>query len=82
MVRGEKQAGTKMKETGIRKEVIEEIKNLARKYQVKRVILFGSRARGDYKRTSDIDIAVSGVILRVLHWMWKKKRAHSLNLIL
>ena len=58
MVRGEKQAGTKMKETGIRKEVIEEIKNLARKYQVKRVILFGSRARGDYKRTSDI--AVSG----------------------
>lgn len=60
MVRGEKQAGTKMKETGIRKEVIEEIKNLARKYQVKRVILFGSRARGDYKRTSDIDIAVSG----------------------
>ena len=60
MVRGEKQAGTKMKDTGIRKEVIEEIKNLARKYQVKRVILFGSRARGDYKRTSDIDIAVSG----------------------
>ena len=52
-----------MKETGIRKEVIEEIKNLARKYQVKRVILFGSRARGDYKRTSDIDIAVSGGII-------------------
>ena len=49
-----------MKETGIRKEVIEEIRNFARKYQVKKVILFGSRARGDYKRTSDIDIAVSG----------------------
>lgn len=50
----------KMEETGIRKEVIEEIRNFARKYQVKKVILFGSRARGDYKRTSDIDIAVSG----------------------
>ena len=49
-----------MEETGIRKEVIEEIRNFARKYQVKQVILFGSRARGDYKRTSDIDIAVSG----------------------
>ena len=50
----------KMEETGIRKEVIEEIRNFARQYQVKKVILFGSRARGDYKRTSDIDIAVSG----------------------
>ena len=49
-----------MEETGIRKEVIEEIRNFARKYQVKKVILFGSRARGDYKRISDIDIAVSG----------------------
>ena len=49
-----------MEATGIRKEVIEEIRNFARKYQVKKVILFGSRARGDYKRTSDIDIAVSG----------------------
>ena len=26
----------------------------------KQVILFGSRARGDYKRASDIDLAVSG----------------------
>ena len=25
-----------------------------------KVILFGSRARGDYRRTSDIDLAVSG----------------------
>ena len=49
-----------MEETGNRKDVIEEIRNFARKYQVKKVILFGSRARGDYKRTSDIDIAVSG----------------------
>ncbi|MCB5381178.1 nucleotidyltransferase domain-containing protein [Blautia glucerasea] len=24
------------------------------------IILFGARARGDFKRTSDIDLAVSG----------------------
>lgn len=32
----------------------------AEKYHVRKVILFGSRARGDYKRTSDIDLAVEG----------------------
>lgn len=39
---------------------MDEIRNLASKYKLKKVILFGSRARGDYKRVSDIDIAVSG----------------------
>lgn len=33
---------------------------LQSKHKLKKVILFGSRARGDYKRVSDIDIAVSG----------------------
>ncbi len=46
--------------TGIRPIVIEEICELARKYDIDRVILFGSRARGDYHRVSDIDLAVSG----------------------
>lgn len=45
-----------MADTGIKPEVIEEIRELAKKYDVKRVILFGSRARGDYKRCSDIDL--------------------------
>lgn len=49
-----------MEETGIKKTVIEEICSIARKNNVKKVILFGSRARGDYKRASDIDLAVSG----------------------
>lgn len=49
-----------MDDTGIRQEVIEEICELARKYNVTKVILFGSRARGDFRRTSDIDIAVTG----------------------
>lgn len=49
-----------MSDTGIRPTVLSQIKDLARKYNIGRVILFGSRARGDYKRVSDIDLAVTG----------------------
>lgn len=49
-----------MENTGISPKVIEEIRNFAKLYHVNKVILFGSRARGDYRRTSDIDLAVSG----------------------
>jgi predicted nucleotidyltransferase len=49
-----------MEKTGIKPVVLDEICTLAQKYHVKKVILFGSRARGDFKRTSDIDIAVDG----------------------
>lgn len=47
-------------QTGIKAIVLNEICELARKYNIERVILFGSRARGDYRTTSDIDLAVSG----------------------
>lgn len=46
--------------TGIKMEVIDEIISFAKKHDIHCVILFGSRARGDFKRTSDIDIAASG----------------------
>ncbi|MBQ4559969.1 MAG: nucleotidyltransferase domain-containing protein [Tyzzerella sp.] len=49
-----------MKETGIQTIVTDEIITLAKKYNLNKVILFGSRARGDYKSRSDIDLAVSG----------------------
>ena len=49
-----------MEKTGIRQEVIREIQEFAKKYQVKKVILFGSRARGGFKEKSDIDLAVKG----------------------
>ena len=49
-----------MKDTGISDRVLQEIRELAEQYHVKRVVLFGSRARGDFHRTSDIDLAVSG----------------------
>lgn len=46
--------------TGIRQNVLDEITEIAKKYDVCKVVLFGSRARGDYRRTSDIDLAVKG----------------------
>ncbi len=49
-----------MEETGIKPIVIEEICDIARKYHVNKVILFGSRARGTFKEKSDIDLAVQG----------------------
>lgn len=47
-------------DTGIKAQVQEEICQFAEKYQLERVVLFGSRARGDYHRASDIDLAVWG----------------------
>ena len=52
--------GIYMNGTGIREDVIKEIIALAKKYAITKVILFGSRARGDYHRASDIDLAVYG----------------------
>ena len=57
---GTERKGSIVDGTGIKSIVIAEIRELARRHQVEKIILFGSRARGDYKRTSDIDLAVSG----------------------
>ena len=46
--------------TGIRDVVLQQICDLAAQYGLCKVILFGSRARGDFKERSDIDLAVSG----------------------
>ena len=48
------------KKTGIRERVIREIRTFAEQYGVKKVILFGSRARGDFRERSDIDLAFTG----------------------
>lgn len=39
-------------------KLIHSIQAIGRKYAIKRIVLFGSRARGDNKSTSDIDLAV------------------------
>ncbi|MCI9640451.1 nucleotidyltransferase domain-containing protein [Anaerotruncus sp. 80] len=46
--------------TGIKACVVEEIRTLAQKHHIEKVVLFGSRARGDFQRTSDIDLASRG----------------------
>ncbi len=46
--------------TGIKERVIVEIRQIARQCAVHKVLLFGSRARGDYRERSDIDLAVVG----------------------
>ena len=40
--------------------MLEEIIDLAKHYNVSKVILFGSRARGNHYKKSDIDLAVTG----------------------
>ncbi len=49
-----------MTKYGIDPKVICQINDLANRHHIKTVILFGSRARGDFRRTSDIDLAVQG----------------------
>lgn len=44
---------------GLKDQIIEALQQALRKYpQVKRAVVFGSRARGDYRYNSDIDLAV------------------------
>lgn len=45
---------------GIKQDVLEQIIHYAKTYGLARLVLFGSRARGNYYMTSDIDLAVSG----------------------
>lgn len=45
---------------GLKAELLKEIIDIAKKYDVHKVIIYGSRARGDYKERSDIDLAFEG----------------------
>lgn len=55
------------KETGISRLVIRQICEHAVRYGVNKVILFGSRSRGDFRRGSDIDLAASGGEIALFH---------------
>ena len=44
---------------GLNDSIINNIKKILYKYnEIEKALIFGSRARGDYKKTSDIDIAI------------------------
>ncbi len=49
-----------MNRYGLRDEVIKSIIDIGKKYGLERILIFGSRARGDYRERSDIDLAVCG----------------------
>ena len=46
---------------GLSNDIIKKIKEITNKYDVN-FLIFGSRARGDYKNTSDIDIAIEDYV--------------------
>jgi uncharacterized protein len=49
---------------GLPKEAIKKMRTVFRKYsEVKKVILYGSRAKGNYKLGSDIDLCIEGEML-------------------
>jgi hypothetical protein len=46
--------------SGLRPEILASIQALARENGQSRVLLFGSRARGDHRARSDVDLACTG----------------------
>ena len=50
----------KLQDTGLSEKVVESICDIAEEHGIKKLILFGSRARGDFNRASDIDLAAFG----------------------
>jgi len=55
---------------GLKSNIIEKINNVFAKYlQIEKVVLYGSRAKGNYKTGSDIDLTVIGnnITLTLLH---------------
>ncbi|MCH5193595.1 MAG: nucleotidyltransferase domain-containing protein [Oscillospiraceae bacterium] len=52
--------------------VLKDITALAEKHGVRKIILFGSRARGTNTERSDIDIAVSGGDFDAFYWSIKE----------
>lgn len=47
-------------EVGIKDNVLSALIKLAEENDLERLVVFGSRARGDYHKTSDIDLAIKG----------------------
>ena len=52
--------------------VLKDITAFAGKHDVRKIVLFGSRARGTHTERSDIDIAVSGGDFDAFYWSIKE----------
>ena len=54
---------------GLDENTIKIIRDIGKQYAgIEKILLFGSRASGDYKETSDIDLAISGDITQADIW--------------
>lgn len=42
-------------------QIYRQLVELARRYRARKLVLFGSRDRGDFRERSDIDLAVYGI---------------------
>lgn len=58
----------KIMQYNIPKLVLEDIAACGQKYNVDKIILFGSRAKGTHRERSDIDIAVLGGDFDGFYW--------------
>mgnify|MGYP000233587841 FL=1 len=57
----------------LQERVIRELFSFATKHSVRKIILFGSRARGNNTERSDVDIAVYGGDFDSFYWDIKEK---------
>ncbi|MGH1468880.1 MAG: nucleotidyltransferase family protein [Bdellovibrionales bacterium] len=55
--------------SSIPKEVFNLLLKIKRMFPVEQILLFGSRARGDFKERSDIDIAISAPACNSRQWL-------------
>ena len=46
---------------GLSQQLIGQMVDIAKRFSVQKLILFGSRARGNFRKTSDIDLAIYGL---------------------
>ena len=52
----------------LRAEIRQQIIALVEKFKLEKVILFGSRARGDNRERSDIDLAIAGELANCIEF--------------
>ena len=53
---------------GLKERELDEIKVLYYPFpEIDEIVIFGSRARGDYSRVSDIDIAIKGSVDKIMY---------------